>query len=79
MSKVFDISISEISQAISRRGVLSLAGFVTTVGLAAVLAVSTAAAQTNGMERRGERRTGRHDRRDDRQTGRTERRDERHK
>jgi hypothetical protein len=39
--------------------------------------VSSAEAQTTGMERRQDRRTGRHDRRDDRRTGRTERRENR--
>jgi hypothetical protein len=44
---------------------------------AAVLTASDAEAQTPGMERRQERRTGRHERRQDRRTGRTERRQER--
>ena len=38
---------------------------------------SDAEAQTVGMERRQERRAGRHERRDERRTGRTERREER--
>jgi hypothetical protein len=42
-----------------------------------VLAVSDAEAQTVGMQRRQDRREGRHQRRDDRRTGRTERREER--
>ena len=37
----------------------------------------TAAAPTAGMERRQQRRAGRHERRDERRTGRTERREER--
>ena len=40
---------------------------------ATVLTVSDADAQTAGMERRGERRTGRHERRETRRTGRHER------
>jgi hypothetical protein len=61
---------------------LALQGYAiaTAFGLAAapaVLTVSDAEAQTAGMERRQERRTGRHERRDERRTGRTERREER--
>jgi RND superfamily putative drug exporter len=67
---------------------LSVVGipFLTEMGLAAafglaavptVLAVSDAEAQTIGMERRQDRREGRHQRRDDRRTGRTDRREER--
>ena len=59
---------------------LSLVGFAAALGLAAPVAVLTASragAQTSGMERRGERRTGRHERRQERRTGRTERREER--
>ncbi len=69
-----------ISDMISRRHALSLVGFAATLALAApaaVLMVSEAEAQTPGMERRGERRTGRHQRRQTRRTGRTERREER--
>ncbi|XIA64191.1 hypothetical protein ACFIOY_35675 [Bradyrhizobium sp. TZ2] len=68
------------SEMISRRKALSLVGFAAAFGLAAaptVLTVSDAEAQTVGMERRQDRRTGRHERRDDRRTGRTERREER--
>ncbi len=68
------------SEAISRRKALSLVGFAAAFGLAAaptVLAVSEAEAQTIGMERRQDRRTGRQQRRDDRRTGRTDRREER--
>ena len=42
------------------------------------LIVPDAEAQTVGMERRHERRTGRHERREARRTGRTERLEERH-
>ena len=67
------------SEMVSRRKALSLMGLAA-FGLAAaptVLAVSDAEAQTVGMERRQERREGRHQRRDDRRTGRTERREDR--
>ena len=69
-----------ISQVISRRRALSLVGWTAALGLAApaaMLTVSDAEAQTHGMERRGERRTGRHVRRQERRTGRTGRREER--
>ena len=69
-----------ISQVISRRRALSLVGWAAALGLAAPAAIlmgSEAEAQTSGMERRNERRTGRHVRRQDRRTGRTERREER--
>ena len=69
-----------ISQVISRRRALSLMGWAAALGLAApaaVLMASEAEAQTSGMERRNERRTGRHVRRQDRRGGRTERREER--
>ena len=72
--------MSEIKEMISRRRALSLVGFAAALGLAAPVAVLTASragAQTSGMERRGERRTGRHERRQGRRTGRTERREER--
>ena len=68
------------SEAISRRQALSLLGFAAAFGLAAaptVLAVSDAEAQTVGMERRQQRREGRHQRREERRTGRTERRQQR--
>ena len=68
------------SEMVSRRKVVSLVGLAAAFGFAAapmVLAVSDAEAQTVGMERRQERREGRHQRRDDRRTGRTERREER--
>jgi hypothetical protein len=69
-----------IFQVISRRRALSLVGWAAALGLAApaaVLMASEAEAQTSGMERRNERRTGRHGRRQERRTGRTERREER--
>ena len=68
------------SEMITRRKAVSLMGLAAAFGLAAaptVLAVSDAEAQTVGMQRRQDRREGRHQRRDDRRTGRTERREER--
>jgi len=68
------------AEMISRRRTLSLMGFAAAFGLAAVptvLTVSDAEAQTVGMERRQERRSGRYERRDERRTGRTERREDR--
>jgi hypothetical protein len=67
------------SELISRRTAFSLLGVTAAFALAvpAVLTASDAEAQTSGMERRHERRTGRHERRDERRTGRHERRDER--
>jgi hypothetical protein len=68
------------SEIISRRKALSLMGLAAVFGVAAaptVLTVSDAEAQTVGMQRRQERRAGRHERRDERRTGRTERREER--
>ena len=62
---------------ISRRGVFSLLGLGAVLGLAAptaMLVTSDAQAQTVGMERRQERRTGRHERRTDRRTDRHDRR-----
>lgn len=67
-------------ELISRRRVCSLLGLTAALGFAVpatVLTVSDAEAQTTGMERRHERRAGRHERRDDRRAGRHERRDER--
>jgi hypothetical protein len=67
-------------QTISRRRALTLMGWAAALSLtapAAILLTSDAEAQTQGMERRGERRTGRHVRRQDRRTGRTDRREER--
>jgi hypothetical protein len=74
------MSETTISQVISRRRALAFMGWAATLGLAAPAAIalaSDAEAQTPGMTRRGERRTGRHVRRQDRRTGRTERREER--
>jgi Ni/Co efflux regulator RcnB len=68
------------SEMISRRKALSLVGLAAAFGLAAaptVLTVSDAEAQTAGMERRQERRAGRHERREERRAGRHERREER--
>ena len=64
----------------SRRGVFSLLGLGVVLGVAAptaMLLTSDAEAQTAGMERRQDRRTGRHERREDRRTGRHERREDR--
>ena len=74
--------MSEIikSEAISRRRALSLFGKVAVFAVAAsttALTVSDAEAQTAGMERRQERRAGRHERREERRAGRQERREER--
>ena len=68
------------AEMISRRKALSLVGLAAAFGFTAapaVLAVSDAEAQTLGMERRQDRREGRHQRRDDRRTGRADRREER--
>jgi hypothetical protein len=67
------------AQMISRRTAFRILG-VATLGMgmpAVVLTAPDAEAQTPGMERRQDRRTGRHERRQDRRTGRTERRQER--
>ena len=64
------------SELISRRRAFSLLGLTAALGFAVpstVLTVSDVEAQTVGMERRHERRTGRHERR----TGRHERRETR--
>jgi hypothetical protein len=68
------------SEPISRRAAFSVLGLAAAYGLAVpatVLTVSNVSAQTAGMERRGERREGRHERRDTRREGRHERRDTR--
>ena len=68
------------SEMISRRRAFSLVGLAAALGVAvptAVLTVSDAEGQTAGMERRQERRAGRHERRQERRTGRHERREER--
>jgi hypothetical protein len=67
-------------ELMSRRRVFSVLGLTAALGFAVpatVLTVSDAEAQTSGMERRGERRAGRHERRETRRTGRHERRDTR--
>jgi hypothetical protein len=69
--------MTEITQpeAMSRRKALALVGLGAALGLvASSVSVSDAEAQTVGMDRRQDRRGGRHDRRQDRRTGRTERR-----
>ena len=66
------------SKMLSRRKAFSV--LVAAFGLAVptvALTGSDAEAQTVGMQRRHERRTGRHERRTDRRTGRTERREDR--
>ena len=66
------------SEMISRRKALSLMGLAAAFGLAAaptVLTVSDAEAQTVGMQRRQERRAGRHERREARRAARHERRE----
>jgi hypothetical protein len=68
------------SELISRRTAFSLLGLTAAFGFAVpatVLTVSDVEAQTSGMERREERREGRHERRDTRREGRHERRDTR--
>ena len=59
------------SELISRRTAFSLLGVTAAFALAvpAVLTASDAEAQTSGMERRHERRTGRHERRHERRGG----------
>lgn len=62
---------------ISRRTMLSFLGLGTASVLAApiaIVAASDAEAQTLGMQRRHDRRVGRHDRRMDRRVGRHDRR-----
>ena len=62
---------------VSRRTALSLMG-IAALGLAlpaTLITATDAEAQTVGMDRRQDRRTGRRDRRDARRTGRQERRD----
>jgi hypothetical protein len=76
------LTMSEIikSEAISRRSALSLFGKIALFASAAsttALTVSDAEAQTVGMERRQERREGRHERREARREGRHERREAR--
>ena len=67
-------------EAMSRRAALSLFGTASAVSLAVpamLLATSEAEAETAGMDRRQDRRTGRHERREDRRTGRQDRRETR--
>jgi hypothetical protein len=73
------LNVSE-SEMVSRRRAFSLLGLSAALGFAVpitMLTASDAEAQTVGMERRHERRTGRHERRTERRTGRHERREER--
>ena len=73
-----DMSEKIRSEMISRRKAISL--LAAAVGFAVpttALTVSNAEAQTVGMQRRHERRVGRHERREDRRTGRHERRQDR--
>ena len=66
------------AETFSRRKMLSVVGLALAFAVpTTALTVSEAEAQTTGMTRRQDRRTGRHERRDDRRTGRTERRDTR--
>jgi Ni/Co efflux regulator RcnB len=67
------------SEMVSRRKAFSLLGLAAVFSLVAgpMLTASDASAETVGMERRHERRTGRHERRGERRTGRHERREER--
>ena len=63
------------SEDVSRRALLSFLGLGSALLVGAtVVSVSSAEAQTPGMERREERRTGRQERRQERRTGRQERR-----
>jgi hypothetical protein len=67
-------------ELISRRKAFSLFGLTAALSLAmpvTLSALSDAEAQTAGMERRHERRAGRHERRETRRTGRHERRETR--
>jgi hypothetical protein len=67
-------------ELISRRRAFSLLGLAAALGFVVpttVLTVSSAEAETAGMQRREQRRTGRHERREERRTGRTERREQR--
>ena len=65
---------------ITRRTAFSLFGLTAAFSLAlpvTLSALSDAEAQTAGMDRRQDRREGRHERRDDRREGRQDRRDAR--
>ncbi len=69
------------SQVISRRRAISLLGLGAALSFAVptVLTASDAEAQTEGMERREERRKHRRERREERREHRRERREERRK
>jgi hypothetical protein len=70
--------MSEITEeAISRRRTLALLGFAAVLGLAgsSLVTLSDAEAQTVGMDRRQDRRTGRRDRRENRRDARQVRRE----
>ena len=74
--------MSEIikTETISRRSAFSLFGKAAAFAIAATataLVTTDVEAQTVGMQRRHERRMGRHQRREDRRTGRHERREHR--
>ena len=70
--------MSETLHSVSRRKVLTLvAAAFGTATMPLVFMTSDAEAQTAGMERRQERRSGRHERRETRRTGRQERRETR--
>jgi hypothetical protein len=67
-------------EAMSRRDALSLFGIASAFSLAVpgiLVGISESEAETAGMERRQDRRTGRHERRETRRTGRHERRETR--
>ena len=67
-------------ELITRRTAFSLFGLTAALSLAlpvTLSALSDAEAQTAGMDRRQDRREGRHERRDDRREGRQDRRETR--
>ena len=68
-----------MSEAISRRNTLALLGLGAVMGLAgsSLVTSSVAEAQTVGMERRQDRRAGRHERREGRRDARQVRREAR--
>ena len=68
-----------MSEAISRRNTLALLGLGAVMGLAgsSLVTASVAEAQTVGMERRQDRRAGRHERREGRRDARQVRREAR--
>jgi hypothetical protein len=71
--------MSETLDSVSRRKVLTLvaAAFGAATMPLVFMTSDDAEAQTAGMERRQERRSGRHERRETRRTGRQERRETR--